>query len=237
VVINLIGKSIKIFEELDSTNNFVKMNVSNLDNGTIIVAKKQTDGRGQRSNKWLSKEGNLYFSIVLKEGINRDSIFKNIIRSTIAIVRTLDSFGIDASIKYPNDCLVGKKKISGVLIESQGSSKLEYIIIGIGINVNQLNFDDLNNKATSMKLCLKRNFNVIDVLNVFIENCDSIFDSNSELLFKEYISKSVVIDKSIIYKEEEFKIINIEYDGTLIIKNKLSEQRVAYSEISLKEFY
>ncbi len=236
-MINLIGKNILVFDELDSTNNFVKMNVSNLDNGTIIVAKKQTDGRGQRSNKWLSKEGNLYFSIVLKEGINRDSIFKNIIRSSVAIIRTLDSFGIDASIKYPNDCLVGKKKISGVLIESHGSSKLEYIVIGIGINVNQLDFDDLNNKATSMKLCLKRNLNIIDVLNVFVENCENILDINSELLFKEYISKSVVINKSIIYKADEFVIKGIEQDGTIIIKNKLREQRVAYSDISLKEFY
>ena len=236
-MINLIGKSIKIFEVLDSTNNFVKMNVSNLDNGTIVVAKKQTDGRGRRENKWLSEEGNLYFSIVLKEDIKRGSIFKNIVRSSVAIIRTLSSFGVDASIKYPNDCLVGDKKISGVLIESSGSSKLEYLVIGIGINVNQLNFDNLNNKATSIKHILKKDLVVEDVLKEFVTNCNSILDSSYDLLFKEYISKSIVINKSIIYKEKEYIIKDIVEDGTIIIKNKLSEQRVAYSEISLKEFY
>ena len=118
----MIGKSIKIFDELDSTNNFVKINISNLNHGTVIVAKKQIEGRGRRDNTWVSKEGNLYFSIVLKEGIKRDSIFKYIAISSLAIVKTLSDYDINALIKFPNDCLVDGKKISGVLIERTWSS-------------------------------------------------------------------------------------------------------------------
>ena len=124
-----------------------------------------------------------------------------------------------------------------MLIESLGYSKLDYIIIGIGINVNQIDFDYLNSKATSMKHKIKTNTDVEKVLEIFINNYNDILKSNYDDLFNEYLKSSVVINKNIFYREEEFKIIDIEHDGTIIIKNKFSEQRVAYSEISLKEFY
>ena len=233
----MIGKSIKIFEELNSTNSFVKMNVSNLDSGSIIVARKQTEGRGRRDNKWVSEEGNLYFSVLLKTDIYRDRIFRHIVQSSVSIIKTLNHFNIQAQIKYPNDCLVEGKKISGVLIESLGSSKLDFVIIGIGININQINFNDLKDKATSIKKLIKSNVEVESVLKVFINEYNELLKRNYEEIFGEYLKHSVVINKHIIYKDEEYKIINVEQDGTIIIRNKLIEQRVAYSEISLKEFY
>jgi BirA family biotin operon repressor/biotin-[acetyl-CoA-carboxylase] ligase len=203
VVFTLIGKSIKIFEELDSTNNFVRLNAANLDNGAIIVAKKQTKGRGQRDNKWVSKEGNLYFSFILKKDLKRDSIFKYIVQSSLAIIRTLKHYNIDALIKYPNDCLVDHRKISGVLIESLGFNMLEHIIIGIGININQVNFGHLENKATSMKHKLNKDSDVERVLETFIENYNDILQNRYEELFNEYLKKSVVIGKEVTYEEEE----------------------------------
>ena len=194
---DLIGKSIKIFEELDSTNNFVKMNASNLDNGAIIVAEMQTKGRGQRDNTWISKKGNLYFSIILKEGVQRDNVFKHIVQSSLAIIETLNHFKIDAMIKYPNDCLVDNKKISGVLIESLGSKKIDYIVIGIGLNVNQVIFDELSNKATSMKLKLERDIEVRNVLQILIKKYNEILEINYNDLFDEYLKSSVVINKSV----------------------------------------
>ena len=233
----MIGKNIKIFEELDSTNNFVKMNVSNLDHGTVVVSKKQTNGRGRRDNVWLSEEGNLYMSILLKEDIYRDSIFKYIVKSSVAIIRTLGLFNINALIKYPNDCLIDNKKISGVLIESLGSKNLEFIIIGIGINVNQINFGKLDSKAISMKIHLKKNINVDDVLNKYIQIFNEILDVEFNELFAEYIKFSMVINKQINYKGENYIIKSIEQDGTIIIANDMSLERVAYSEISIKDIY
>lgn len=233
----MIGKSIKIFEELDSTNNFVKVNVSNLENGTVIVARKQTNGRGRRDNEWMSENGNLYFSIFLKNDLHRNDIFKYIVQSSIAIVRTLGHYGIDSLIKYPNDCLVDGFKIAGVLIESAGLSKLDYIVIGIGINVNQLDFKELNNKAISMHKVLDLRLNIENLLEEFISNYNEVIKSEYSGIFNQYIEKSVVLNKSIIYDDKEFNISSIEQDGTIIIKNGSFEQRIAFSEISLKELY
>ncbi len=233
----MIGNSIKIFDELESTNDFVKMNVSNLEHGTIIVAKSQTLGRGRRDNIWVSKVGNLYFSIILKDDVDRQSIFKYIVVSSLAIVRSLKVFNIAVSIKYPNDCLVAGKKISGILIESLGSTKLDYMIIGIGININQIKFDELSDKATSIKLLTKMDINIENVLDEFVRNYNEILNMDFNEVFNMYLSYSMVINKKIIYHGEEYIISNIEKDGTIIIKNEVSEHRVSYNEISLKEFY
>jgi BirA family biotin operon repressor/biotin-[acetyl-CoA-carboxylase] ligase len=236
-VLNLLGKNIKIFKELDSTNNFVKSNVSNLEEGAIIVAEKQTKGRGLRDNTWESNVGNLHFSYVLKNDLGRRDLFKHIVQSSVAIIRTLKHFEIDGVIKYPNDCLVGSKKISGVLIESLGSNLIEYVVVGIGLNVNQVEFDYLKDKATSIKLNIKKDLNIVEVLNEFVLHYNSILESNYEDVFKEYINKSVVIKKKISYKGEEYFISDIEKNGTIIIRNEFEHKRVAYSEISLKELY
>lgn len=233
----MIGKSIKIFEELDSTNDFVKLNVSNLEDGTIIVTKKQTKGRGLRDNKWESIEGNLYFSVILKNDVFRADVFKHIVQSSVAITRTLKHFGINSDIKYPNDCLVNSKKISGILIESLGFKSLDYIIIGIGLNVNQIDFKGLKEKATSIKQIIKQDLNTIEVLNEFISNFNKIIKSNYDRIFEEYIEKSVVINKLINYKDQEYIISNIEKNGTILIRNERAQKRVAFSEISLKELY
>lgn len=233
----MIGKNIKTFEELDSTNNFVKLNVSNLESGAVIVAKKQTKGRGLRDNKWDSNLGNLYFSFIIKDNVFRSNLFTYIVQSSVAIIRTLKQFGINADIKYPNDCLVESKKITGILIESSGTSALNYIVVGIGININQIDFGDLNDKATSMKKILNDDFNVNVVLNEFVKNYNNILESNNQKVFEEYIKASIVIGKRISYKNEQYVISDIEQNGTIIINNDLDEKRVAFSEISLEELY
>jgi len=237
VVFNLIGKNIKLFEELDSTNNFVKLNVSNLENGAIIVAERQTSGRGLRDNQWYSDFGNLYFSFIIKDNVYRSNLFTYIVQSSVSIIKTLKQFGINAEIKYPNDCLVESKKITGILIESSGTSSLNYIVVGIGININQIDFGDLNDKATSMKKILNEDFNIDEVLKEFVKNYNNILESNSQKVFEDYISKSIVIGKKITYKNEGYVISDIEQNGTIIICNDLDEKRVAFSEISLKELY
>ncbi len=233
----MIGKNIKIFKELDSTNNFVKLNVSNIEDGTIIIAERQTKGRGLRENSWESDFGNLYFSFVLKNDIFRINIFKYIVQSSVAIIRTLNNFGINGVIKYPNDCLVNSKKISGILIESLGSKSLEYIVVGIGLNVNQVEFNELKEKATSIKLSSNKEISTIEVLNEFVASYNEVLESSFEQVFAEYLEKSIVIKKRISCKGKDYIISDIEKNGTIIIRNELSQKRVAYNEISLKELY
>ena len=159
-------------ERVDSTNSEAKRRISDIDNLSVLSALSQSEGRGQKGNKWSSVPGeNLTFSIVLKFGEQtagkaglsvagklrlavaaREQFVLTEIAS-LSIVEFLSRHGIKAKIKWPNDIYVGDKKICGVLIEnSLRGENLSSSIIGIGLNVNQRNFDVNLPNPTSMVL-------------------------------------------------------------------------------------
>lgn len=154
-------------DSIDSTNNEARRQIDSLDNLSVLSAVSQTKGRGQRENIWLSEPGkNLLCSIVLKYSSSYDSpssplpsvqAHDQIVISQIAslsIIDLLASHEIEAKIKLPNDIYVGDKKICGILIEHIVLGKwLTSSIIGIGLNINQRNFDVNLPNPTSMVLC------------------------------------------------------------------------------------
>ena len=143
-------------DSIDSTNEEAKRHISDIDNLSVLSAYEQTEGRGQRGNTWTSTPGeNLMFSIVLKNPkiSARDQFGINEITS-LSVVDFLSQHGISARIKWPNDIYVGSKKICGILIEnSLRGSGISSSIIGIGLNINQRNFDVNLPNPTSMVLC------------------------------------------------------------------------------------
>lgn len=154
-------------DSIDSTNEEAKRLISDIDNLSVLSAIEQTSGRGQRGNTWTSAPGeNLTFSIVMKfSGTSdtcsgcqpymkaHDQFVLNEIAS-VSVAEFLASYGIRAAIKWPNDIYVGSKKICGILIEnSLRGNWLSSSIIGIGLNINQRNFDVNLINPTSMVLC------------------------------------------------------------------------------------
>ena len=147
-------------DSVDSTNNEVKRRIECLSDLSVISALEQTAGRGQRGNVWLSEPGkNLTFSIAVKYGgelfadasPENEFVINGII--SLSVVELLAVHGIDARIKLPNDIYVNDKKICGILIEhSVLGSSLVHSIIGVGLNVNQLDFDESLANPTSMLL-------------------------------------------------------------------------------------
>ena len=153
-------------ESVDSTNSEAKRRLSDIDNLSVLSSLSQSEGRGQKGNKWSSTPGeNLTFSIVLKFGA--EVMDKSLISfqvaakeqfvlteiTSLSIVEFLSRHGITAQIKWPNDIYVGDKKICGVLIEnSLRGAHLSSSIIGIGLNINQRNFDVNLPNPTSMAL-------------------------------------------------------------------------------------
>ncbi len=145
------------FKSIDSTNNEARRRISVLDNLSVLSAFEQTGGRGQGDHTWLSSFGeNLLFSVVLKfdEGeMHAKDAFMISERTAAALVEFLAGHGIEAWIKPPNDIYVGNRKICGTLIEnSVRGSWVSYSIVGIGLNVNQRNFDVSLPNPTSMVL-------------------------------------------------------------------------------------
>ena len=143
-------------DTIDSTNSEALRRLPDLPSCTVLAAREQTAGRGQRGNTWFSEPGkNLTFSIVLKFGPGavsaRDAHYLNCLAS-LSVVSLLDSFGIRSQIKWPNDIYVGKRKICGMLLENTlCTTGLAASVIGIGLNVNQTAFPRLAN-ATSVAL-------------------------------------------------------------------------------------
>ncbi len=150
-------------DTIDSTNEYLKSNYRKLPNFTIVKANYQTNGHGQFGRGWESNNNeNLMFSILVKKNL---PFITNDINPIIvsAIFNTLDEFDIDAQFKYPNDIFIGNRKIAGILIETKyDNNDLEYMIIGIGLNINQEKFETLS--AISLKQIIKKE---IDSNHVF----------------------------------------------------------------------
>lgn len=149
--------SLIVLDEVTSTNDYFKTQLSNfkpLPEFTAIMAKKQTNGRGQRDSTWLSEENaNITFSLLLYPTFLKlpDHFILNMCIS-LGLIHWFHSLQIDAKIKWPNDIMINNKKVCGILIENTSNSKgIKHAIVGIGVNANQENFPaEIKHKASSI---------------------------------------------------------------------------------------
>lgn len=190
----------------DSTNTYLKKLSTNSDlaDYTVVVAKSQTSGRGQMGAIWSSEASkNLTFSIYKDvSNCNLESPFFISMVVSLALLKTISSLSIPKlSIKWPNDILSDNKKICGILIENvYRQNKLASSIIGVGLNVNQLEFDDLP-KASSLRMVSGRVFD-LDEITIGIIND-----------FKYYFN---------ILKEDCLQELKNDFEALLFRKNKPS---------------
>ena len=140
------------FDQLDSTNTYAKRNCSLIADQTIIVAKTQTAGRGRLQRKWLSDQGGLYFSIVLKP--QQICFLPNLTQlMALAVCQTVCTYGVPACLKWPNDVLVNGQKICGILSEAVVSKQgVDALILGVGINIGQTDLTRAGQPAVSLAL-------------------------------------------------------------------------------------
>lgn len=136
-----INWQVETFDTLPSTMDTAhEMARSNVQEGFVIVAKEQSDGRGRRANKWIGPLGNLYCSIILKpQGLSRD-IGQHSFVAAVALADTVKKClkpDLRYQHKWPNDGLLNDKKFSGILLEASlaPEGRVDYLIIGIGINI------------------------------------------------------------------------------------------------------
>jgi len=237
VIIIVIGEKILRFKSIDSTNDFVKTNSKSLDNGTIVVSDEQVKGRGRSNHLWMSEKGNLYFSFIIKDNVARMDVFKYIVNNSMAIIRLLRGFNIKSEIKYPNDILVEDKKICGILIESYGSLEIDYVVVGVGININQLYFKELNDKAVSMRNILNFEIDNDKVLEKFITYYNQLDGIPFVKLFDEYLRCSMIIGKKANIKGTVYLIKGINEEGKLIVENNNNIEYINLNEISIKDLY
>ena len=140
------------FEEIDSTNTYLKKKYQNLDNLTFVTSDYQSSGHGRFDRKWSANKGdNVLLSYLIKDKDIIEHFSYISMFTAVVIVKYLEDKGLkDVSIKWPNDVYVNGKKIAGILLEGNVPN---YVVVGVGLNLNQIEFDDdLRHPATSLKL-------------------------------------------------------------------------------------
>ena len=182
------GSHIIQIDRVSSTNNYAAklLNQTKIPFGAVIMAQFQDDGRGQRGAVWQSKSGeNLLFSAILDGSLMKECPPFYLSKCVAVSIKDTLSYFLKHKIhlKWPNDVLVERRKIAGVLIESQWKgNNLFSSIIGVGLNVNQTHFE-YGFDATSMKLLSANDYDLKEVLQVL---CAKLNFNFNRLLSKEY---------------------------------------------------
>jgi len=237
------------FDEIDSTNNYCKSLAEKcFYRTTVVISNCQTAGRGTKGRNYYSPKGTgLWFSILFKPSIPLKDLSFLTLLTSLALNDTFKSYRINTSIKWPNDILLEGKKLSGILIESKvDNNNLEYVIIGIGINVNlkEEDFnDELKEKATSLKIVTGKEYDRFELLKSFIFNFElyykKLLDNNKIFILNKYKANSFVLNKKVNlqYKNLSKTVIPIDVleDGTLLVKDENNNiEKIVSGEISLR---
>lgn len=154
---NWLGRPLRYFDEIDSTNEYLKREAAGgLIHGTVALANEQTAGKGRLGRSWSSPTGSsIYISYLLRPDIAPIHASMLTIVAALATARAIeDTTGLNAGIKWPNDIVVNKHKVCGILTEmSSDMDRIQYVIVGIGVNVNMTEFpEEIKETATSLRL-------------------------------------------------------------------------------------
>ncbi len=229
---NFIGKNYIHKLVIDSTNNFAKEMASKVPDGTVIIAEEQTAGRGRLGRSWISQKGcGIWMSIILKPNIQPQEALNLTQVAAISVVKAIEEvFHVESKIKWPNDIILNNKKVCGILTEmSSEIDKINYVIIGIGVNVNCDNFpEELKGKATSLYLETNSKVDRKKLTASILNNLEFYYNAYLQKGF-EYIrpiciEKSITIGRQIkvIANEGEIegKAVTIDNNGSLVVETK-----------------
>lgn len=188
------------FDELDSTITYIKNHYAQLADQTVVVAKRQSAGRGRFDRKWDSQNGGLYLGIWLKP--RKTDFLPNLTQlMALSVCLTLRKLGAQAQLKWPNDVLADGKKICGILSEAvTTSAKFEGLVIGPGINVRQTDLSHVGQPAVSLKMLgiETDEETVMDaVLDLFFDRCEAVANRGFDVIRGEYLTYFPYIGKEV----------------------------------------
>lgn len=227
----------KGFKELPSTSIYIKEHINELENFDSVFTSNQTEGRGRTGHTWVVEPNkNATFSLLIKDKnlVNKYNLISII--AGISVSNYLDSLGIpDVELKWPNDVLVKGKKICGILLEGKLP---DYVIVGIGINVNQTKFEGF--EATSIKniigMKIEPSLVAVDVCNLLIDYLKELGDDLSAFI-DEYEERDCLLNKNITfnYKGENLEGVakGINLDGSLKVVREDKTLNIFTEEVNI----
>ena len=245
----VLGQQAYYFDSIDSTQSqAMKMINESKKEGTIIIAEKQTGGRGRSGRQWISPKGGIWFSIILhpKFDISNTTLFPiaSSLALSIAIQKTCK---ISTELKWPNDLTIKGKKLAGMLIDASfESNKIENLVLGVGINFN-VNVKEIekvlkktpNFYGVSSLNDQKNKTSQIELIQSFLLELEKVYEelNNNQIkkIITEWTKRSSTIGKKVEMNTLNGKIsgkaIKIDEDGGLIIKDKNKTNKVFAGDI------
>ena len=226
-----IGKEIKYFEEIGSTNDIAKeLARKGASEGILVIAERQIGGRGRRGRAWHSPSGGIWFSLLLRPKLTPQEVPKLTFVAAIAVARVIRSLDLNAEIKWPNDILIDcKKKICGILCETE--IDLGYVVVGIGVNANfnkEYLPEELQETATTLKSELNENISrnhfVALLLNEFEDFYVTFLEKGFSPILDAWKELSCILGENVIVYQDHTKYfgkaIDVDQSGALVLKLK-----------------
>lgn len=218
---------ITIFDTLPSTNDYCETHEFGED--TAIIAREQTGGKGTKGRSFSSPRGGVYLSLVRYYPCKAENSFSLMIASCMAVVKTLELYGVSAGVKWPNDVFLNGKKICGILIKNSFEGEnVKKSITGIGVNVN----NDIPKDLADIAINLKSVVGEVDIDEFYKRLIENLYADYS---VDEYRSRNIVLGKEItvIRNGESRKAVaeDVAADGSLVLKGG---ERLFYGEVTIR---
>lgn len=216
-----------IFDTLPSTNDYCETREFGED--TAIIAREQTGGKGTKGRSFSSPRGGVYLSLVRYYPCKAENSFSLMIASCMAVVKTLELYGVSAGVKWPNDVFLNGKKICGILIKNSFEGEnVKKSITGIGVNVN----NDIPKDLADIAINLKSVVGEVDIDEFYKRLIEKLYADYS---VDEYRSRNIVLGKEItvIKNGESRKAVaeDVAADGSLVLKGG---ERLFYGEVTIR---
>ena len=229
---DFIGHDIHYFKEVDSTNNVAKyLAEDGAEEGTVVVAEVQHRGKGRRGKTWISPPGGVWMSIILRPDIPPSKAPLLTLVTGVAVAETLkDELMLDVGIKWPNDIIIGNKKVCGILTEVDASiNNVNYVVVGIGIDMNvdvPVFPPDLQKGATSLKNELDTEINGALLVQKFLLRFEELYNRFNQGEFPQILKEWRLLSKTIGNNVEvrtrgktvRGEAVGINKDGILILE-------------------
>jgi len=243
---DLIGRNFIYCDEIISTNSELLSNKQHYKkSGTVLLAEKQLKGKGRKDRTWQSAKGlNLTFSILLNKDIVAELNLNHLnLAASLSVALAIENlYQLRTELKWPNDVLINGKKIAGILIETTvKGSNIERVVIGIGINLNQLVFQgEYNFPPTSLKLetgvNVERETILAEVLNIFEELMINLQKEPGSILEDWRAKCKMIGDKITITDGEQSKkgvFYDIDDNGYLLLRRNNVIEKIHFGDVSL----
>ena len=246
----LLGKKIYYFDTTDSTQNFaIELGSRPQENGSLVIAHKQTHGRGRLSRKWISPSGGIWFSLVLHPEFEISAATLFPVVSSLALAISIEKvLKIKPKLKWPNDLTLGGKKVAGILVDASiESGKIDYMVVGVGINF-KINPQEVEKAVKGTEnyygigTLAKKNDKTspVKLVQTFLYELEKLYEmilrGNSEYLIKEWTKRSSSIGKAVTVLSPigviRGKAIRVDKDGALVVSNKGKSQRILVGDVT-----